>query len=55
MNKQQIEEKAKALLPKVLKAIAKEQPIVAANALYMAMQIVDCAEVGKSFASKEEN
>lgn len=46
MNKAQIEQQARELLPAVLKAIANKEPIVAANALYMALQLVDFTENG---------
>ena len=46
MDKEQLEKQAHALLPAVLKAISGKPPIVAANALYMALQVLDFTENG---------
>ena len=52
MTVEQIEQQANELLPAVLKVIAGKAPIVAANALYMALQIVDFTENGHRESGK---
>lgn len=51
MDKEQIEKQACSLLPAVLKSISGNPPIVAATALYMALQVVYFSENGYKEAS----